>query len=71
MHGVATGFPDGGERYTLASDGIPMLDCFVQYFDDRASFIRIRSLTATQTPATAFCSTLADEFPGLPIRITR
>ena len=67
---MAIGFPNGAEYYTVTQDGSAMLDCFVRYLDGRASFIDIRASGAQHLAATALRSTLAQQFPGLPIKLT-
>ena len=64
------GFPNGAEYYTVTQDGSSMLDCFVRYLDGRASYIDIRARAAQLSTATALRSTLAHQFPGLPIKLT-
>ena len=67
---MVIGFPNGAEYYTVTLDGSSMLDCFVRYLDGRASFIDIRASGAQHLAATALRSTLAQQFPGLPIKLT-
>jgi hypothetical protein len=61
------GFPNSAARYTVTIDGAPSLQCYVRYLDGRASIIIIRASTTQQTDGADLRSTLAHEFPRLPI----
>ena len=67
---MAIGFPNGAEYYTVTQDGSSLLDCFIRYLDGRASYIDIRARAAQKSAAVALRSTLAHQFPGLPIKLT-
>lgn len=67
---VMTGFPDRAEHYTVTRDGSAMIDCFVRYIDDRASFIEIKTTTPQRLVAMDMQSALDQQFPGLPIKLT-
>jgi hypothetical protein len=66
----AIGFPNSAVYFTVTRDGSSRLQCLVRYLDARAVFIDIRAPAAQQPAAAALRSTLAGEFPGLPIRMT-
>jgi hypothetical protein len=63
-------FSDGAEYYTVTRDGSSMFDCFIRYLDGRACLIDIRASGTQRLAASDLRSTLAQQFPGLPIKLT-
>jgi hypothetical protein len=65
---MGIGIPRSAERYGVRSADNSGLDCFVRYLDDCASFIEIHSRASSPSSGPRLRSTLAEAFPGMPIR---